>query len=70
MERHAPFSHACFAASGRYAWAILPGAVLRSVAVIAALPIAVTVFATAGLIAFATWRIDGNGMAFAREERQ
>ena len=39
-------------------------------AVIAALPIAVTVFATAGLIAIATWRIDGNGMAVAREERQ
>jgi hypothetical protein len=50
--------------------ATLPGALFRNAALVVLLPSLVAVAAIAGLIAFATWRIQGNGLAFAREERQ
>ena len=49
------------------AW--IPGAVLHSEVLMAGLPALIALGAGGGLIAFATWRISGNGLAFAREER-
>lgn len=51
------------------AMAWVPGALVHSVVLMAALPMVIALCAGAGLIAFATWRIGGNGLAFAREER-
>jgi len=52
------------------ALAAIPGAVLRSPALLVALPTLLAAMILVGLIAFATWRIEGNGLAFAQEERQ
>ena len=52
------------------ALAAIPGAVLRSPALLVALPTLLAATILVGLIAFATWRIEGNGLAFAQEERQ
>jgi len=49
------------------AW--IPGALLHSALLMAGLPAVIALGAGVGLIAFATWRISGNGLAFAREER-
>ena len=52
------------------ALAVVPGAVLHDVGLAIVLPILVAIATIFGLIAFATWRINGNGLVFAQEERQ
>jgi len=52
------------------ALAAVPGAVLHDVGLAIVLPILVAMATIFGLIAFATWRINGNGLVFAQEERQ
>ena len=49
---------------------MLPGMILHDGVLLVALPALVVTSAIVGLIAFATWRIQGNGLAFAQEERQ
>jgi hypothetical protein len=48
---------------------IVPGLLLRDVFIAVAVPMLVASSAIACLIAFAAWRIQGNGLAFAQEER-
>src|SRR5262249_43867659 len=45
--------------------AFIPGAVVRNVVVLVGVPVGVVTLGIAGLIAFATWRIGGNGLVFA-----
>ncbi len=52
------------------ALSIIPGLVLHSPVLVLTLPVSVISGVIAGMIAFASWRIQGNGLAFAREERQ
>ena len=49
---------------------MLPGLILHDGVLLVALPALVVTSAIVGLIAFATWRIQGKGVAFAQEERQ
>ncbi len=50
--------------------AAAPGLLLRNVVVALAAPTAVVVAIIVASIVFATWRIEGNGIVFAQEERQ
>jgi hypothetical protein len=50
--------------------AAAPGLLLRNPGVMIALPSVVVIAVIAASIAFAAWRIEGNGLMFAREERQ
>jgi hypothetical protein len=49
---------------------ILPGLLLRNPALLFTMPAGVVVGVIIATIAFASWRIQGNGMVFAQEERQ
>jgi len=51
------------------AFSILPGVLLRNAALLVAMPVGVIAGVIVGTIAFATWRVQGNGMVFAQEER-
>jgi hypothetical protein len=59
-----------YAALAPVAVAALAGVLLRSFPVLLIAPTAVMAAELAGLLAFASWRIEGNGLAFAREESQ
>jgi hypothetical protein len=50
--------------------AAVPGILLQSTTLAIAVPIPIAVLEMVTLLAFATRRISGNGLAFAREERQ
>jgi hypothetical protein len=50
--------------------AAAPGLLLRNPGVMIALPSVVMIAVIAASIVFAAWRIEGNGLMFAREERQ
>jgi hypothetical protein len=50
--------------------AAAPGLVLRNFALGATLPVIAICAVIAGTIVFANWRIEGNGIVFAQEERQ
>ncbi len=50
--------------------AAAPGLLLRNVVLAAAAPTSAVVVIIAASIVFATWRIEGNGIVFAQEERQ
>jgi len=51
------------------ALSILPGVLFRSPALLVAMPLAVIISVIVLTIAFAAWRVQGNGMVFAQEER-
>ncbi|HLJ19018.1 MAG TPA: hypothetical protein VKU84_02420, partial [Stellaceae bacterium] len=51
-------------------FAAAPGLLLRNVVLAATAPTAAVVAVIAVSIVFATWRIEGNGIVFAQEERQ
>jgi hypothetical protein len=50
--------------------AILPGVLMRDVVLLVAMPAGVVVAVIVAAIAFASWRIEGNGLVYAREEHQ
>ncbi len=52
------------------ALSVIPGLLLHSPVLVLSLPVSVISGVIIGMIAFASWRIQGNGLAFAREERQ
>ena len=52
------------------AFSVVPGLALHNVALVFSGPIGVATVAIVVTIAFATWRIQGNGIVFAQEERQ
>ena len=52
------------------AFSVLPGVVLHNAALLFSGPVGVIAIAIAVTIAFANWRIQGNGIVFAQEERQ
>ncbi len=49
---------------------ILPGLLLRNPILVVLMPTGVLAAIAVGLLAFASWRIQGNGLVFAMEERQ
>ena len=49
---------------------LVPGLLLHDPVLLVALPMLVLSSAVAAILAFATWRIQGNGLAFAQEERE
>jgi hypothetical protein len=51
-------------------FSVLPGVLLRNAALAVTMPAGVVIAVIAGTIAFAAWRIQGNGLVFAQEERQ
>jgi hypothetical protein len=50
--------------------AVIPGVILHNAALLVTLPVGIVAGVIIGTILFASWRIAGNGLVYAREERQ
>jgi hypothetical protein len=61
---------AIYAVTLPLAFSVAPGLALHNLPLVFAGPVGVAAVAIVVTIAFATWRIQGNGMVFAQEERQ